>query len=63
MKPSKGVVGVGERGSLFISNMFDGGGGGGLIERWACLIWGFRYCFFKDGVVSGMVLNQFSMNN
>ena len=20
---------------------------GSLIERWACLIWGFRYCLFK----------------
>ena len=32
--------GEGERGSLFISNIFDWAGGG-LIERWACLIWGF----------------------
>ena len=44
MKPSKGAVGAGGEGSLSISTMFDeGGGGGGLIERWACLIWGFRY--------------------
>ena len=41
--------GGGGQGELFISNTFDGGwrGGGGLIERWACLIWGFSYCLFK----------------
>ena len=43
--PQRGRCGLGERGNLSISSistMFDGGGGG-LIERWACLIWGFRY--------------------